>query len=58
LRGVPIRVVASHHDTSVAEIERTYSRFITGDPTEALTRATLLDLAKPAASNVVKLAKR
>ena len=58
LRGVPIRVVVSHHDTSVAEIERTYSRFITGDPTEALTRATLLDLAKPAASNVVKLAKR
>ncbi|CUU13842.1 Phage integrase CDS [Bradyrhizobium sp.] len=56
LQGVPIRIVASHHDTSVAEIERTYSRFITGDPSEALTRATLLDLAKPAAaSNVVAL---
>ncbi len=57
LRGVPIRVVASHHDTSVAEIERTYSRFIIGDATEALTRATLLDLAKPTASNVVKLTR-
>ena len=55
LRNVPIRIVASHHDTSVAGIERTCSRFITGDPSEALTRATLLDLTKPAASNVVAL---
>ncbi|MCS3497474.1 site-specific recombinase XerD [Bradyrhizobium japonicum] len=55
LRAVPIRLVAAHHDTSVAEIERTYSRFITGDPSEALTRATLLDLDKPARGNVVAL---
>jgi integrase len=44
LKGVPTRVVASHHDTSVAMIERNYSRYILGDPTDALTRATLIDL--------------
>lgn len=43
LKGVPTRVVAAHHDTSVAMIEKNYSRYIIGDPTEAMTRATLLD---------------
>ncbi len=43
LKGVPVRVVAAHHDTSVAMIEKNYSRYIIGDPSEALTRATLLD---------------
>jgi hypothetical protein len=33
LASVPIRVVASHHDTSVAMIEKNYSRFITVTPT-------------------------
>lgn len=47
LKGVPARVVAAHHDTSVAMIERNYSRFIIGDPSDALTRATLLDFEKP-----------
>jgi integrase len=47
LKGVPVRIVAAHHDTSVAMIERNYSRFIIGDPSEALTRATLLDFEKP-----------
>jgi hypothetical protein len=55
---VPLRLLAAHHDTSTAEIERTYSRFITGDPSEALTRATLLDLVERAASNVVPLKRR
>jgi integrase len=44
LKGVPTRVVAAHHDTSVAMIEKNYSRYIIGDPTDALTRATLLDV--------------
>lgn len=44
LKGVPTRVVAAHHDTSVAMIERNYSRYIIGDPSDALTRATLLDV--------------
>lgn len=44
LAGVPVRVVAVNHDTSVAMIERTYSRYI-GDHADALTRAALLDMA-------------
>jgi integrase len=42
IANVPIRVVASNHDTSVTHIEKTYSRYIT-DHTDALTRAALLD---------------
>jgi integrase len=41
LASVPIRVVASHHDTSVAMIEKNYSRFIT-DHTDAMARAAML----------------
>ena len=40
--GVPVRVVAANHDTSVIMIERTYSRHI-GDHADALVRAALLD---------------
>lgn len=58
LKGVPTRVVAAHHDTSVAMIEKNYSRYIIGDPSEALTRATLLDLgAPPSSPDVVPLAR-
>jgi site-specific recombinase XerD len=46
LKGVPVRIVAAGHDTSVAMIEKNYSRYIIGDPSEALTRATLLDFEK------------
>jgi integrase len=42
LGNVPIRVVAVNHDTSVAMLERTYSRYI-GDHADALARRTLLD---------------
>ena len=44
LANVPIRVVATQHDTSVAMIERTYSRFIS-DHADALARGALLDVA-------------
>ena len=44
LMNVPIRVVASHHDTSVGEIERVYSKHIS-DVADDLTRATLLEYA-------------
>jgi integrase len=44
LAGVPIRVVAVNHDTSVVMIERTYSRYI-ADHADALARAALLDTA-------------
>lgn len=40
LRGVPLRVVAALHDTSVAMIERNYSRYIAGQ-TDAIARAAL-----------------
>jgi integrase len=43
LRGVPIRVVAAAHDTSVNMIEKTYSRYI-ADHSDALVRGSLLDM--------------
>jgi len=54
LAGVPVRVVAVNHDTSVVMIERTYSRYI-GDHADALARAALLDVAKPSDGNVVPI---
>ncbi len=56
LKGTPIRVVASHHDTSVGEIERVYSRHIS-DVSDDLTRATLLDFGGASEGNVVALRK-
>jgi len=55
LAGVPVRVVAVNHDTSVAMIERTYSRYI-GDHADALARKALLDIAAPPSGNVVPIA--
>jgi integrase len=55
LAGVPIRVVAVNHDTSIAMLERTYSRYI-GDHSDALARRALLDTASPMSSNVVPIA--
>ena len=40
LANVPVRVVAALHDTSVAMIERTYSRYI-ADHTDAIARAAM-----------------
>lgn len=51
LQGVPTRIVAANHDTSVAMLERNYSRYIIGDQTEAMTRKTLLNF-----ENVPRLA--
>ena len=47
LAGVPIRVVAVNHDTSVAMLEMTYSHHI-GDHSDALVRRALLDTAQAA----------
>jgi integrase len=52
LAGVPTRVVAAVHDTSVPMLEKTYSRHIIGDPSDALIRRSLLDMAAPLAANV------
>jgi integrase len=57
LAGVPIRVVAAHHDSSVVMLERSYSRFIAAH-SDALTRKTLLDLAGPGADNVIPIGGR
>ena len=55
LASVPVRVVASTHDTSVAQIEKTYSRYIT-DHSDALVRGALLQVEKPpVAGNVIPL---
>jgi hypothetical protein len=57
LANVPIRIVATLHDTSVKMIERTYSRHI-AEHTDALARGALLDTSRrSAAVNVVTLPK-
>jgi len=43
LAGVPIRVVAAQHDTSVGQIERTYSKHIT-DHADEISRRAMLDI--------------
>ena len=44
LAGVPVRVVAAGHDTSVAMLEKTYSAFIL-DHSDSVSRRALLDLS-------------
>jgi integrase len=43
--NVPIRIVATTHDTSVNQVERSYSRYI-AEHTDTLVRRALLDLSK------------
>ncbi len=58
LHGVPIRLVASSHDTSISEIERHYSAHISeGAHSDALSRRALLCDEPPVANNVVALAR-
>jgi integrase len=55
LAGVPVRVVAANHDTSIAMLERTYSRYI-GDHSDALARRALLETrTELPGSNVVSM---
>jgi integrase len=54
LKHVPTAVVADHHDTSERQIRAHYAKYIS-EHTDALTRATLLDLDTPPAGNVVAL---
>jgi integrase len=55
-RNVPIRLVASLHDTSVAIIEKNYAAYI-AHHADDIARSALLDTAAPAAANVVTLPK-
>jgi integrase len=54
LAGVPTRVVAAQHDTSVVMIEKTYSAYIL-DHSDAVARRGLLDLGAPPAENVLPM---
>ena len=55
LRGLPIRLVAASHDTSVQQVETTYSKYIT-DHSDDISRAALLH-HEPIADNVVALGR-
>jgi len=57
LRNIPIRLVASLHNTSVAMIEKHYSKYITEHSIDDITRAGLLSESTPAADNVVALVR-
>jgi integrase len=54
LAGVPVRLVAVAHDTSVAMIEANYSKYI-GDHADALLRGALLDTAQAITKNIASL---
>ena len=56
LRNVPIRLVASLHNTSVAMIEKHYSKYITEHSIDGIARAGLLSEPTPA-DNVVTLVR-
>ena len=57
LAGVPVRLAASWFDTSVAMIEKTYSKYIT-DHGDVLMRRGLFDADTPDGRNVIPLAPR
>jgi integrase len=54
-RNVPVRIVAATHDTSIVQIERTYSKYIT-DHSDDISRKALLQLELPVGDNVAVLA--
>ena len=56
LAGVPVRLVASSFDTSVAMIEKTYSKYIT-DHGDAQMRRAVFDVDAPADGNIVALVR-
>lgn len=55
LQNVPIRLVASLHNTSVTMIERTYSKYIT-EHSDDISRKALLHAELPTSDNVFPLA--
>jgi hypothetical protein len=46
LSNVPVRIVATKHDTSILMIERNYSKYIS-DHADILSRRAMLDPAAP-----------
>lgn len=57
LKNIPIRLAASLHNTSVAMIEKHYSRYITEHSIDDITRVGLLSEPTPAGDNVVALVR-
>ena len=58
LRNVPIRLVASLHNTSVAMIEKHYSKYITEhSTTTSRAHATIVEPESPVGDNVVALVR-
>jgi hypothetical protein len=57
LANTPLRLNAFHHDTSTAEIERTYARYLNNASDDLTRRGLLADTAPPKLDNVVKLAR-
>jgi len=55
--NVPIRLVASLHNTSTKMIEKHYSKYITEHSIDDITRTGLLSEPTPAADNVVALVR-
>ena len=56
LAGVPIRLVAALHDTSVTEIERHYSKHI-AEHSDVISRRALLADEPPIGANVIQMAR-
>jgi hypothetical protein len=54
LANVPVRIVATKHDTSIPMIESNYSKYI-ADHADVLSRRALLDPSTPSGDNVISL---
>jgi integrase len=57
LAGTPTRIVAHDHDTSVAELERTYARYLDSATDDLTRRALLADDPVPAGGKVLELVR-
>jgi hypothetical protein len=58
LAGLPVRLIAASHDTSISQIEGHYSKYISeGAHSDALSRRALLCDEPPVADKVVALAR-
>jgi integrase len=56
LANVPVRIVATKHDTSIPMIERNYSKYI-ADHADVLSRRAMLDPGISSGENVITLSK-
>ena len=54
LANVPVRIVATKHDTSIPMIERNYSKYI-ADHADVLSRRAMLDPGAPLEYNFISL---